>query len=689
MRKAPAIKRTWGRATLVALLALLVGLGLAAQSASAHGKPKGHSAHDDHRGGWGHGGRDDHHHGHGDNHHRSPHRSPHSDFQVAEASIDDIQTALLRRKVTTTEIVEDYLDRIKAYNGTCVSQPDGVLGPITMIPNAGKVNALMTLNLRPAARRAWGFDDRKARSMTDATDNDPNMPDALETAAKLDAQFARTGKLLPLQGVVVAIKDQYDTFDMRTTSGADAFWANDRPPADSTVVARLRAAGAIVIAKANMDEYAGGDARSSFGGTGCNAYDTERDPGGSSGGSAVAVAANLVTCSIGEETGGSILKPARFASTVGMAPTRELVSAAGMIQKGLATRVGPICRSVADTAKMLSAYAGYDPRDEMTAFSTGRIASKPSYSTGGKARLDGYRIGVVREYMDKDAFTLADGDSIDLVDRAITNLRQLGATIVDPGVHGALFQRCVDRYVPKWMNQQFIPQFPETFAAGSDQISTLLDMYFDQSLVPHTATGRPSARNIPGTSTDVGDARYNFNAYIRERGDASIHSLTDLINKANFWVDPKFPNRKSSLERTDAALTLSTASAQQTRIAWQTVIYNCFADMRLDAVVYPSGNIPPGILTSPAEPTVNDRGLSWSNISSKGFPAMTVPAGFTTQVYDRGADGALLPPKREALPVGIEFLGLPFSEQTLFEIGGAYESATHRRKPPAEFPALD
>src|SRR4051812_19958186 len=161
-------------------------------------------------------------------------------FHLEEATITDIQSAILSKKLTTTELVELYLKRIKAYNGTCVSEPQGILGPITTIPNAGQINALATLNLRPAARKSWGFDDRKARSLTDTVDADPAMPDALEIAAKLDKEFARTGKLVgPLHGVVMAIKDQYDTFDMRTTSGADAFYANDRPPTDSTFVERL------------------------------------------------------------------------------------------------------------------------------------------------------------------------------------------------------------------------------------------------------------------------------------------------------------------------------------------------------------------------------------------------------------------------------------------------------------------
>ena len=617
-------------------------------------------------------------------------------FVLEEATIDDIQTAIKRRKVTTTDIVEGYLERIKAYNGTCVDQPEGILGPITMVPDAGKVNALMTLNLRPGAREAWGFDPRKARSMTDPVDDDPAMPDALEVAARLDATFARTGRLAgPLHGVVMAIKDQYDTFDMRTTSGADAFWANDRPPDDATVAARLRAAGAIILAKANMDEYAGGDARSSFGGTGCNAYDTERDPGGSSGGSAVAVAANLVTCSIAEETGGSIVKPARWNNVVGLVPTRELVSADGMIQRGINTRVGPMCRTVGDVAHILGAYAGFDPADELTAFSTGRTPDAPYESFATRKRLEGYRIGVIREYMDKELFTVADSESIDLVDAAIDRMRDLGATIVDPGPHGELFQSCVDRFVPKWQNQQFMAQFPAAFpkdGAGApvgDHITTLLDMFFHPNLVPHTASGRPSIRNIGGSgSTDAGDGRYNFNAYIRERGDSNIKSLTDLIEKANFWTDPVLQNRRSSLQNADRARTLATASTQQTRFTVQSVVHQCFAEKDLDAVVYPSGNIPPGVLTAPPEPTVNDRGLNWTTISSRGFAAMTVPAGFTTQVYDRGAGGELLAPKPAALPVGIDFLGLPFTEEKLFAIASAYEAATRHRAQPPDFGPL-
>src|SRR5215831_18870973 len=218
-------------------------------------------------------------------------------FHLQETSISDIQRAIMGNQITSVSLVELYLKRIKAYNNTCVNEPGGILGPITTIPHAGQINALSTLNLRPSARTKSGFDDRKARSMTDTVDNNPNMPDALEVAAAQDRQFKQTGRLVgPLHGVVMAIKDQYDTFDLRATSGADAEYANDRPPDDATFVKRLRDAGAIILAKANLSEYAIDGARSSFGGTFCNPYDTEREPGMSSAGSATSVSANLVTC---------------------------------------------------------------------------------------------------------------------------------------------------------------------------------------------------------------------------------------------------------------------------------------------------------------------------------------------------------------------------------------------------------
>lgn len=620
-------------------------------------------------------------------------------FQMEEATIGGIQAAIMDGRLTSTALVEGYLARIAAYNGPCVAEPEGILGPVTTIPNAGKINALITLNLRPAEREARGFDARKARSMTDSVDADPDMPDALEVAAQQDAQFAATGELVgPLHGVVLAIKDQYDTYDMRTTSGADAFYANDRPPNDAEFIRRLRDAGAIILAKANMGEYAAGGVtgtRSSFGGTNCNAYDTERDPGASSGGSGNSVAANLVTCAIAEETGTSVREPAKNASTVGLAPTRELVSADGMMQRGITTRVGPICRTVEDVARILDAYAGFDPKDELTAYSVGRMPDRPYASFAGEERLDGIRIGVVREYMDRDLFPQADQETITIIERAIEDLRELGATIVDPGPGGALFQDAVDRFTPVWSAELFVDQFPETFTEGSDELAALLDMFFDPTLVPQDSLGRPSMRSLGGGGDDEGGTRYNMNTYLRERGDAEIRTLTDLVEKANHWDDPNMPSRVESLERADTDRTLATASTLQTRFAVRTIVMQTFAELELDAVIYPSGNVPPAILTNPTEPVVYNRSNGvWTYINSKGFPAMTVPAGFTTEVWDRVRDDTqpdstrLVGPVPAQLPVGIDFLARPFDEPMLFRIASAYEASTRHRMPPPDFGPL-
>src|SRR5262249_25900906 len=255
------------------------------------------------------------------------------------------------RHITTVDVVNMYLARIKAYNGVCVEMPEGLLGPIKTIAHAGQLNALRTLNLRPATLRAMGFDGHKARSMTDLKDDDPALQDAREVAPAQDRYFARPGKVVgPLHGVVMSIKDWYDTHDMRTTASADVLFANDRPPRDADHIRRLREAGAIILAKANAGTP---QPRNAFGGVVCNPYDTERTPRFPRPGMATSVAANLVPCSSGEEAGTSIRISARSTNVVGLAPTQEMVSRDGMIGAGINTRVGPICRTVEDAARIL------------------------------------------------------------------------------------------------------------------------------------------------------------------------------------------------------------------------------------------------------------------------------------------------------------------------------------------------
>jgi amidase len=621
---------------------------------------------------------------------RAQQQSP-AKFHLQEAGIADIQRALVTRKITSAGLVELYLKRIKTYNNTCVSEPMGILGPITTIPHARQVNALSTLNLRPATRKTWGFDERKARSMTDMDDNNPNMPDALEVAAAQDRQFKQTGRLVgPLHGVVMAIKDQYDTFDMRTTSGADVQYANDRPPEDATFVKRLRDAGAIILAKANLAEYATDGARSSFGGTFCNPYDTEREPGMSSAGSATSVAANLVTCAIGEETVVSIRWPASVNSLVGLAPTEELVSRKGMMGAGLSMRTGPICRKVQDAARILDVIAGYDPKDELTAFSLGRKPA-PYLRSAAAQRLDGVRIGVIREYMAKTLFSKADEESIDIVDRAIDDLRKLGATIVDPGPEGALFQSCLAHHAPELLNSAFTRQYRDLFpvdTAGrpqSDQLAALLDLHADPMRVPQTLSLR--SLNTPAVE---GEGKYMMNRYLQERGDANIKISADLISKARFYEDPNFPDRKQARQAAERATVLDTSVRLQTRFALQNLLLQCIEEQRLDALVSPMSTVPPRKLTAPREPNMNGRSpIGWSLIGQQGFPAITVPAGFTTEIWDRVRDSnggtRLVGPVKANLPVGVDFIARPFDEAMLFRIASAFEAATRHRKPPPDF----
>jgi Asp-tRNA(Asn)/Glu-tRNA(Gln) amidotransferase A subunit family amidase len=577
-----------------------------------------------------------------------------------------------------------------------VNQPEGILGPVTTIPHAGQINALSTLNLRPAERERWGLDARKARSMTDRVDSVPGMPDALETAAAQDREFARTGRLAgPLHGVVIAIKDQYDTKDMRTTSGGDVQYANDRPPDDATFVAKLRDAGAIILAKANLAEYAVDGARSSFGGTFCNPYDTEREPGMSSAGSGTSVAANLVTCAIGEETVVSVRWPAAVNSIVGLAPTKELVSTDGMIGAGLNMRVGPMCRTVADTARVLDAIAGYDPKDPFTAASVGRMPPA-SYLDATNARsLTGLRIGVVREYLNRKLLAQADTESVDLVERAIDVLKKLGATVVDPGPEGALFQQCIAHSAPELMSSAFTRQYRQLFplnAAGlpeGDQIATLVEMRANPSRVPEALT----LRSLGGGFGEPGEDKYNMNRYLRERGDANIRTNADLIAKGTFYDDSNFPNRRAAREQAERATALDTSARMHTRFALQTLLMNCMAEQKLDALVAPMSTVPPRRLLSPREPASNGRNpIGWFMFGQQGFPVIDVPAGFTTNVWDRERAGnnetRLVGPIAAKLPVGVDFIARPFGEALLFRIAAAYEAATKNRRPPEGFGPL-
>jgi amidase len=653
------------------------------------------------------------------------------DFHLQEATIADIHRAILAKELTATELVGLYLERFEAYNGKCVAgavDANGyVLGDIEPIEKAGKVGALMTLNLRGK------------RSKTDATDSDPNMPDALETARSLDEEFTRTGRLRgPLHGVVFAVKDQFDTFDMRSTSGSAAAYANDRPPRDAAIVARLRAAGAIILAKSNMGEYAAGD-RSTFGGTTCNPYDTTRSAGRSSGGSGAAVAANLVTCAIGEETGPSARNPAANGSLVGIVATHNLVSRAGLIPASLTRdRPGLLCRTVKDAATVLAAVAGYDPRDPATAASVGQMPSRSYPDSADAAGLQGVRLGVVREFM--RVHTKADEDSVAVVEAALHDLATGGATVIDPGPEGALFTDALAEILPTLDAGTLAAVFAEAFPPGTDLVATSVAIAGNAAKLPADLTLRVIAEREPPTQ---GEGLFALNRYLRDRGDKNIRSVADLIAKSTFFRVPPIDgvaapgnvrlealvsrterltrkNDGKELVRKVPTTTLDISGWHADRTVLQMLVNKVMADNKLDALVYPTKTVLAPRLAEPVEPinlkTAQDKitvmvdGEAYQRSVERvldlrapltprlspnsGYPAIAVPAGFAKRVYDRAVvrapDGSkhagdFLPPKAVELPVSIDFLGRAFSEPLLIRIAAGYEAATRNRKPPKDF----
>ncbi|MGH7816080.1 MAG: amidase family protein, partial [Candidatus Binatia bacterium] len=509
----------------------------------------------------------------------------------------------------------------------------------------------------------------------------------------------------------------------RTTAAAAAAYANDRPRDDATMVAKLRAAGAIILGKTNLDEYApAGIARSAFGGQTCNPYDTTRIPGGSSGGSAAAVAANLAMCALGTDTSGSVRFPSSCTNLVGMVATQGLVSRDGIVPLSFTRdRGGPLCRTVQDAAILLEVLAGYDPKDPVTAATAAHPKVAYSRFASGKT-LRGKRIGVLRDLMIEAS--LADRDNIRVANTAIADMKKAGAAIVDPvNVDGVIAD-----LVP-YLEPGLLPKnFPTAFPESTEPIDHIVAMAFDHKLIPTGARGvnlRMLAAQPRGN-----EARYAISRYLRERGDAKFKSVRDM------FAMPMFSGSLDNLKRafSENARTLDTSEQTDHLLRMQTlrqIILLVMAENNLDTLVYAYTTIPPHVIlpnrlaktvearTEPrylkagtlmSDPTLipgeaalktdldtyRGSGSSWAvNLSPEtGFPAIVVPVGFTREVYGRVPDdndpngSRLEGPKQVQLPVGLEFLGRPFEEAKLIEIASAYEKIKRHRRPPVGFGRL-
>ncbi|HYV40385.1 MAG TPA: amidase family protein, partial [Thermoanaerobaculia bacterium] len=258
-------------------------------------------------------------------------------------------------------------------------------------------------------------------------------PDAIEIAAKLDEE-RKAGRVRgPLHGIPILVKDNIGTADRMTTTAGSLALEGSIPSSDSFVAKMLREAGAVILGKTNLSEWANfrsthsSSGWSARGGQCCNPYALDRNPSGSSSGSGVATAANLCAASIGTETDGSIVSPSNNCSLVGIKPTLGLASRSGVIPIAHSQDTpGPMCRTVADAAIVLSAISGTDPADPATKESTAKGARNFAKLLDPKG-LEGARIGVPRK-----VFFGSSAPADRIVERAITDMKRLGAVIIDP-----------------------------------------------------------------------------------------------------------------------------------------------------------------------------------------------------------------------------------------------------------------
>ena len=638
-------------------------------------------------------------------------------------------------------------------------------GMVVGMEDAGQLNALSTLNLRgersvtcQAECDAHPSDGALPAHCPAACDAFRRQPDALERAAELDALYGRNPDLdrMPMYCAAISFKDVFDTTDMRSTSGADTAYAMDAAPRDSTVVAELRAKGAIVYAKANLSEYnAGGGnpvgagarsrtygagvARSTWAGPSCNVYDTAREPGGSSSGSAVSVGANLATCSICEETGGSCRQPAWRNGVVGFVTTK------GLVPYGGATGVEPYldrgginCRTVEDAARVLDALRNsnrgfHDPRDIYAALPRALVPEAPYASfvvdaeTAGtrplagvrideetaRARpLAGVRIGVVREYMVKH--TANDAAMSDLVnDEILRVLRDdLGAEIVessdpaypdDPSIPNMAydFHRAIAEILPVHM-----PELIQARDAGGA---------YRFAVPGHDVTSRDylvrAAGGLAPLSPDLNlrsinnsprtlSLSFHLAQYLVRRGDAAVTDWASLNANSKYFSERRavaMRNWENARNIRSAGITRRVKMREVMRL----VLLNVLHRNDIDVLVNPTITVPPVRIGYAGEPSVNDRPTGrFPTSANLGIPEITVPAGFNRVVYDpeyvlnedrNGYDNVTGSRRTELdapLPVGISFWAGPGDEPIVLRVASAYEAATKHRRPPPDFGAV-
>ena len=497
-------------------------------------------------------------------------------FELEEATIAELGRQMAAGERTSGEITRLYLDRIEAL-------------------------------------------DRQGPALRSVIETNP---DALDIAEQLDRERAAGSVRGPLHGIPILLKDNIATADRTTTTAGSLALEGSIPPRDAFVAAQLRRAGAVLLGKANLSEWANfRSGRSSSGwsarGGQCrNPYVLSRNPCGSSSGSGAATSANLCAAAVGTETDGSIICPSSANGLVGIKPTVGLVGRTGIVPiSAVQDTAGPMARTVADAAALLSGMTGRDPRDEATAASPvptdlTRHLGGGDLDRGVASDLSRLRIGVGRQFFDRDSRV------DEVMEEAIEVLASLGAEMVDPA------------------------PIAHRGEVGRHEYEALLYEF-----------------------------KAGLNAYLAELGDgAPVASLADVIafNEANAEREMPFFGQEILIEAegkgplTEAAY--QTARGTANRLSREEGLDAALAEHRLDAILGPSGG--PAWVTDLVHGDHLSVGSSGA-AAVAGYPNVTVPAGYV-----------------HGLPVGVSFFGAAWSEPTLIRIAWAFEQAAPHRHPP-------
>ena len=440
-------------------------------------------------------------------------------FKVIELTIREYHSAIKNGDITCKELVEKYLDRIKR------------------LDKSTDLNSMVVLN-----------------------------PNALQRADELDLEYKESGKLRKMHGVPLIVKDNYDTHDLQTSAGSLAM-KGSLPPDDAYQVRKLREAGAIVLGKSNMAEWAFSPymTESSIAGTTRNPYDLNRVPAGSSGGTAASVSANLGLIGVGTDTGNSIRGPSSHCCLVGFRTTMGLTSRDGIIPLYLRNDIGgPICRTIEDAARVLDVIAGYDPADPITEMSEGKIPA--SYLD--RLKLDGLnrkRIGVLRYYTDQPT---TDTEVLEVFEATLTDLEKNGATLIDPFVIPDFEERTEDI----WCN---------TFKHDLNQYLKTLE-------------------NPPYKTLEEIYRSGKYSDYIAERLKNMAESNPEP-NYGDLYTEPR-------------------------NIKLRDIIVDQMNKHELDAIIYPTWSNPPRLIGDMDSPAGDN---SQKIPPHTGLPGFTVPMGFT------------------------------------------------------------